>query len=228
MNTLLKIIKNNKLFIGFIFILILFRGAIADWHPVPTGSMKPNILEGDVIWENKIAYDLRIPFTNTILTRLGEPKRGDIIVFASEAADKLMIKRLVGLPGDEITVNNNQLIINNKPADYLLEINSELSPERKIDQEKGVYAIERIADKPQHIIHVKPKRLNPMQNTPTKTVPKDHYFVMGDNRDNSLDSRYYGTVPRHEIKGKATHTILSLNTLDKYKPRFERFFETLK
>ncbi len=228
MNKLTSIINNNKTFLIFISFLFIFRGAIADWHPVPTGSMKPTILEGDVVWENKLAYDLQIPFTDISLARLGEPERGDIIVFTSKAADKRMIKRLIGLPGETVEIKKNQLFINGKPADYSNLRDPKLAPLREGDKEEGIYAIESVGNLT-HVMQVKPNYYNPtMKNYGPITIPKDKYFVMGDNRDNSADSRYYGLIPRSEIRGHATRILLSLNTKESFKPRMERFFEMLK
>jgi len=228
MNKLFSIIRNNKGFIFFIIFLFVFRGAVADWHPVPTGSMKPTILEGDVVWENKLAYDLQIPFTDISLMRTGEPKRGEIIVFTSAAADKRMIKRLMGLPGDTVEVRNNQLFINDEAAQYTNLRDEKLAPQRDIDKEEGVYALESLSDLEPHVVQVKPTEYNPLKNFEKITIPEDNYFFMGDNRDNSADSRYYGFIPRSEIRGHATRILLSLNTKDSYKPRFERFLEMLK
>ena len=227
MKKLVSIFNNNRMFILFISFLFFFRGAIADWHPVPTGSMKPTILEGDVIWENKLAYDLQVPFTDISLARLGEPKRGDIIVFTSEAAKKRMIKRLIGLPGETIEIKKNQLYIDGQPAEYTKLRAPELEPLRNSDKEEGIYALESVG-KLTHVLQVKPNYYNPLQNYGPIVIPKDHYFVMGDNRDNSADSRYYGLIPRAEIRGHATRILLSLNTKESYKPRSERFFEALK
>jgi len=89
-----------------------FRSAIADWNDVPTGSMKPTILEGDRVYVNKLAYDLKIPFTTVHLTAWSDPKRGDIIVFFSPIDGVRLVKRVVGLPGDEIELRDNQLFVN--------------------------------------------------------------------------------------------------------------------
>lgn len=233
MNKLWSLIRDNKGFVLFIIFLFVFRGAIADWHPVPTGSMKPTILEGDVIWENKMAYDLQIPFTDISLLRTGEPKRGDIIVFTSDVAKKRLIKRLIGLPGDTIQIHKNNLFINGTVADYIKT--DEIMPERQTDQENGVYALESFADLEPHPVHIKDKnsKYPPIfrgpncQELTTYTIPPDHYFFLGDNRDNSSDSRCIGYIPRSEIRGHATRILLSLNKNDSYKPRFERFLEKL-
>lgn len=229
-----SIIKNNKGFILFIIFLFIFRGAIADWHPVPTGSMKPTILEGDVVWENKLAYDLQVPFTDISLMRIGEPKRGDIIVFTSAKAKKRLIKRLIGLPGDTLEVKDNHLFINGEAAKYERIGDAELEPSRGIDQENNsTYAMESLSDLKSHVIQRKPPFLHSLQNFRRITIPKDNYFFMGDNRDESADSRYYGIVPRSEIRGHATNTMMSVITGKTWKVwdwrfRSERFFDALK
>ncbi len=234
MKKLWTLIKNNKGFVLFIVFLFVFRGAIADWHPVPTGSMKPTILEGDVIWENKMAYDLQVPFTDISLLRTGEPKRGDIIVFTSDVAKKRLIKRLIGLPGDNIQIQFNNLIINGNVVSY--DKTDEIMPTRISDREIGTYALESYTDLNPHAVHIKDKLsvYPPAFNGPNciavseQIIPEDHYFFLGDNRDNSSDSRCIGYVPRSEIRGHATRILLSLNKNDSYKPRFERFLEKLQ
>jgi len=228
------LIKDNKGFVLFIVFLFVFRGAIADWHPVPTGSMKPSILEGDVIWENKMAYDLQVPFTDISLLRTGEPKRGDIIVFTSEVANKRLIKRLIGLPGDTIQIHKNNLFINGTVVKY--EKSDETIPLRESDQELGIYAFESFTDLEPHAVIIKnnASKYPPVfegslcQQLSTYTIPKDHYFFLGDNRDSSSDSRCIGYVPRSELRGHATRIVLSLNKNDSYKPRFERFLKKLQ
>ena len=146
MKFIISLIKNHKGFVLFVSFLFIFRGAIADWHPVPTGSMKPTILEGDVIWENKMAYNLHVPFTDISLFKTGEPKRGDIVVFTSSAANKRLIKRLIGLPGDKIQIEKNNLIINGNVVNY--DITDDIQPIRELDKEEeiGTYALESYKD----------------------------------------------------------------------------------
>jgi len=219
MRTLGRIFRENKSLLLFVFLLAMFRGAVADWHPVPTGSMKPTILEGDVVFQNKLAYDLKIPFTDISLMRLGEPKRGDIVVFNSKAADKRLIKRLVGMPGDLVAVIDHRLFINNEFAEYIPVDQELITSLRSTDKEPGSYLIESVAGLPGYIVNIEKR---PYSQNFQYQVPVDEYFFMGDNRDNSA-----GSVPRKELRGKAIRKLVSLDINNRYKPRFERFFEGL-
>lgn len=111
-------LKDNRGFIAFLVCLGLFRTAIADWNPIPSGSMRPTLLEGDVVLVNRLAYDLKLPLSDIVLTRLGEPKRGDIVTFTSPADGVRLIKRLVALPGDRVEMRNEVLLINGEMARY--------------------------------------------------------------------------------------------------------------
>src|SRR5499427_8372884 len=95
-----------------------FRSAIADWNVVPTGSMKPTIIEGDRIFVNKLAYDLKIPFTTIHLAKWSDPKRGEIVVFDSPKDGTRLVKRVVAVPGDIVQLDRNVLMINGQPAQY--------------------------------------------------------------------------------------------------------------
>src|SRR5215831_16777215 len=101
-----------------LFILFSVRSSVADWNDVPTGSMKPTILEGDRIFVNKLAYDLRVPFVGWRLVHWADPQRGDIVVFTSPADGIRLVKRVVGLPGDRIELRDDELWINGEPAVY--------------------------------------------------------------------------------------------------------------
>ena len=113
-----KWLKENRGLLVFVLCLGLFRTAIADWNPVPTGSMRPTILEGDVVLVNRLAYDLKVPFTDVSLARLGDPQRGDIVTFSSPKDGMRLIKRLVAVPGDGVELRDNRLFINQQPAEY--------------------------------------------------------------------------------------------------------------
>lgn len=209
----LSLVQENRGFLFFLAMMFLFRGAIADWNEVPTGSMQPNIVEGDRIWVDKLAYDLRIPLTHISLHRFSEPMRGDIVVFDSAASGKTMVKRVIGVPGDSVALDNNRLYLNGEAARYML---LEQQGERHLLLEQSVAGDYTIA-----INSVSP---SPMNSFAELRVPEGHYLVMGDNRDNSADSRYYGLVPRDEIIGRSEQVILSLDYDDYYLPRKERWF----
>ncbi len=227
MSKLVSILKNNKGFILFLVLLFVFRGAIADWHRVPTGSMKPTILEGDMIFVNKLAYNLKLPFSDITIKQMGEPQRGDIVVFKSEKRNKRFIKRLIGLPGDIIELDENKLIINGVKTDYLEDRDKTVHPVRDVDAEDGIYYTESSTLMPGHSVQVKPQVHNRLSDFSPIRVPDGEYFFMGDNRDNSGDSRVFGFIPRSELRGKATRVLISLNKNDHYKLRSERFGQSL-
>lgn len=208
-----------RTWIGGVLMAVLIatsiKSAIADWNVVPTGSMKPTIVEGDRIFINKLAYDLKIPYTACSITVWDDPARGDIIVFNSPADGERLVKRVVGLPGDTIAMKNNVLYINGEPPDYQFQ--------KKIMNQ--LVFKERFGSM-NHPIQVTPDRRSMKSFGPLK-VPEHAYFVMGDNRDNSADSRYFGFVKRGRIVGKATSVVISLDKKHYYKPRWERFFTDL-
>ena len=115
---LLKAWREYRAFVLFIVLMVIFRSALADWNVVPTGSMKPTIIEGDRILVNKLAYDFRVPLTHIALYRFADPGRGDIVVFDSKAADTRLVKRVIGLPGDTVEMRDNRLTINGIEARY--------------------------------------------------------------------------------------------------------------
>ena len=100
--------RDNRGIILCLSLMFVFRSAVADWNDVPTGSMQPTIEIGDRILVNKMAYDVRLPFTTTSLIKRADPKRGDIVIFMSQVADNRLVKRVIGVPGDEIAMHNNQ------------------------------------------------------------------------------------------------------------------------
>ncbi|RYF42635.1 MAG: signal peptidase I, partial [Comamonadaceae bacterium] len=111
-------IRHNRGFLVFLLCLGFFRTAIADWNPIPSASMRPTLLEGDVVLVNRLAYDFKLPLTDVSVAHLGEPSRGDVVTFTSPADGVRLIKRLVALPGDVVELRDEVLVINGQPARY--------------------------------------------------------------------------------------------------------------
>ena len=217
-------LRQNRGFLAFLLLLGLFRTAIADWNPVPSGSMHPNILEGDVVLVNRLAYDLKLPLTDRIVTALGEPRRGDIVTFTSPHDGVRLIKRIVAIPGDRIAMHGKRLILNGQAAAYAAlvlpaghdTLDAPWQAQAMLEQAAGeTHAIQWLAGVPAR------------DNFEEQTVPDGYYLMLGDNRDNSADSRYIGLVPRHLLIGKAVRVLLSVDILGAWRPRFERFVQPL-
>lgn len=211
-----RFFQANRSFILLIALMTVFRSACADWYTVPTGSMQPTIAIGDRVTVNKMAYDLRVPFTNHALWRTGEPARGDIMVFDSAAAQNRLIKRVVGLPGDTVAMRNEVLLLNGQPLRYRLEHDSSLMST----------ATEQLGERA-HLMQLDKSQPAVLANFGPVTIPADYYLVLGDNRRQSADSRVFGLVPRRELLGKATHVAFSLDYDDYYLPRPERLAKSL-
>jgi signal peptidase I len=202
------------------------RSSLADWNDVPTGSMKPTILEGDRVWVNKLAYDLKAPFTTWHIAEWGNPRRGDIVVFFSPYDGKRLVKRVVGLPGDTIELRDNTLIINGQPVEYRPIGEQLLRGLAPSDRVGHVFATEQLPGQ-SHAVEGNPT-LPAMRSFGPLHVPEGRYFMMGDNRDDSFDSRYWGTVTRDQIVGRATAVVLSLDHQNHWLPRWQRFFTSLR
>ena len=212
----------------FLIIVIIgcsLRSAVADLNYVPSGSMKPTILEGDRIFVNRLAYDLKVPFTTWHIAEWANPERGEVVVLYSPADEKRLVKRVVALPGDELELRGNRLYLNGEPVQYgpLDDAIRDLIP--PAEQADHDFASEKIGDI-SHPIMITPDRFSPSSFGPV-TVPAGHYFMMGDNRDNSYDSRGFGFVQRRRILGRATATAFSVDPSNHYWPRWQRFFRSL-
>jgi signal peptidase I len=215
-------LNKHKQLVTFLVLMSIFRSAIADWYSVPTGSMQPTIKEGDRIIVNKIAYDLRLPFTDISLASLDSPKRGEIIVFESKTANLRLIKRIVGLPGDVVSMHNEVITVNGQQLTLRALDDNQVTN----DTSKLKYFSETIG-KISHRINIDNNKNNLLSNFSAVTVPKDHYLVLGDNRRHSADSRVYGFVPHQELLGKATAIAFSVDYDNHYLPRKERFFQDI-
>jgi signal peptidase I len=207
-----------------VLIATSFKSAIADWNDVPTGSMIPTILVGDRVFINKLSYGLKIPYTTWHIARWGSPKPGDIIVFYSPADGKRLIKRLIGLPGDEIGLYNNRLYINGKALDYSMIEKSSDFQATEVPGNHYLTLLENLIGK-QHPIMISGKK-TPFASFDPVVIPEGKAFVMGDNRDNSADSRFFGFIELNQVLGRATTIVLSRDG-SFLKPRWERFFKKL-
>ena len=214
-------IRNNRGFLVFLLFFGLFRTAVADWNPIPSGSMRPNLLEGDVAFVNRLAYDLKLPLTDIILARTGEPRRGDIITFTSPKDGTRLIKRIVALPGDKVEMRNKLLSINDQPLQYAAQ---DSVPEPLGDGGASTQALrltEQLGQERHRIQWL--AGINSMDDFGPLRVPADQFLMLGDNRDNSADSRYIGLVPRHLLIGRAVRVLVSADIKGNWSPRFERF-----
>ena len=214
-------------FFPVILIVFLLRSFLVEPFKIPSSSMVPTLLVGDFIVVNKFTYGIRLPVINKKIVQLGQPARGDVMVFRYPEDPSLdYIKRVVALPGDRIEYRNKRLSINGKPVplkqleDYLSKERMQFS-RRYHETLNGVgHEILLEDDAP---AFVTPSRAFPFAGNCTYnmsglacTVPPGHYFVMGDNRDNSSDSRVWGFVPDENIVGRAFFIWLNLNELGRF------------
>ncbi len=198
----------------FLFVLLL-RAFVVEPFRIPSGSMMPTLLVGDFILVNKFAYGLRMPVTKSKLVEIDEPQRGDVVVFRYPKEPKLdYIKRLIGLPGDRIAYHNKTLYVNGKamPQERIGTYEAVGSGKRM----QGAWKLRENLDGVEHSILINPRvpDFGPGCHVLAGgevTVPEGHYFVMGDNRDNSNDSRCWGFVPEQNLVGKAFMIWLSFD-----------------
>ena len=220
-----------------ILLVLVIRSILVEPFQIPSGSMVPTLAIGDFILVSKFTYGLRIPFTNTEILPLGEPERGNIVVFIyppTESKDPMCgpkhllhwvsggsiagpeecstdyIKRIVGLPGDTIEVRDSVVYINGKEESRVRDGSYPYVDQycRAEDMQKWSEDLEGVT----HPALQSSSFVGRMQDFGPATVPPDHYFMMGDNRDNSSDSRVWGFVPRENIRGKAMFVWLSIDS----------------
>jgi signal peptidase I len=203
------LVEYSKSFFPVLFIVLVLRSFLVEPFQIPSTSMVPTLEVGDFILVNKFTYGIRLPVIRTKVFNINEPKHGDVMVFFPPHEDRYFIKRVIGLPGDRIRYINNELYINDVliSTEYLnTETIINESVARLSDRciafgQKYRLFNEEIDDR----THTVRKCTTPMMSVDDKkwVVPDGHYFMMGDNRDNSSDSRVWGFVPEKNIVGKA-------------------------
>ncbi len=211
-------------FFPVILVVFLLRSFIVEPFKIPSGSMMPTLLVGDFIAVNKFSYGIRLPVINKKIVELGNPERGDVVVFRYPPDPSLdYIKRVVGLPGDRVAWQGKRLTINGDPipverdGDHFDAERMLYTPRYRETLGAVEHAILIEEDAPAFVPHVMPFpwRENCLYNTEGVVcqVPAGHYFVMGDNRDNSQDSRVWGFVPDENLVGKAFFIWLNFGDL---------------
>ncbi|WP_437883061.1 signal peptidase I [Pseudomonas sp. LRF_L74] len=206
------LVEYGKSFFPVLAIVLVLRSFLLEPFQIPSGSMLPTLNIGDFILVNKFAYGIRLPVVDTKVVDVGEPQRGDVMVFRFPKEPSInYIKRVVGLPGDRIKyTEDKQLLVNGQPvANRLVGMDPESLSTAEFYQEKLGEA--------DHLIRKEVNR-NDRSAANEWVVPQGHYFMMGDNRDNSNDSRYWGMVPDRNIVGKAFAVWLSWPS-----PKFEHW-----
>ncbi|WP_438971900.1 signal peptidase I [Methylophaga sp.] len=198
------VVEYARSFFPIILLVLVIRSFIAEPFRIPSSSMVPTLHIGDFILVNKFSYGVRLPVIHTKILDTGEPERGDVMVFRypksevnKDKPDVDYIKRVVGLPGDKVGYFNKTIYINGEAVGQ--EVREKTADLRAISEPGSELRFEHLGENG-HLILVEPgKRLVEGETV----VPEGHYFVMGDNRDNSNDSRYWGTVPEENLVGKA-------------------------
>lgn len=183
--------KRDVLFAAvFVLALACVRSSVFASYHVPTGSMNPTFLEGDLFFSNKLAYRLKVPFTKTSLVEWAAPSRGDLVIFTYPGDGSLYTKRVIAVAGDIVEIRDKRVIVNGVPV--------RLEP---AGGAPGLRYFTETLDGVSYTVQHDPLR-RAASDMPPLSVPPGRVFVMGDNRDNSFDSRYWGTLPVENIEGK--------------------------
>jgi len=203
------LVEYSRSFFPVLLFVLVIRSFIFEPFRIPSGSMMPTLLQGDFIFVKKYAYGLRLPVTETKILETGEPDRGDVVVFRLPADPSInYIKRIVGLPGDEVSYERHRLTINGEPVDL------EQHPDATRSQPRFV---EKLGDR-RHEILIANEGYAVRDGV--YRVPEGQYFVMGDNRDNSRDSRFIGSIPETHLVGEAVRIWMHIDGLSW--PRWDR------
>jgi len=187
------IVEYSISFFPVLAVVLLLRSFLFEPFQIPTGSMIPTLLVGDFILVNKYAYGIRLPVVGTKIVDIGEPRNGDVMVFVPPHENEYFIKRVVGIPGDRVRYQDKELYINNEKQQQTFVAQMPPEAPKYLVYRENLNGVE-------HLIHRNPYRDSRSQEW---VVPEGFYFMMGDNRDQSSDSRYWGLVSEDKIVGKA-------------------------
>jgi len=196
------LVDYSRAFFPVLAVVLILRSFIAEPFRIPSSSMMPSLLIGDFILVNKFAYGLRLPVTNKKFIATGEPRRGDVVVFRPpHHPDQDWIKRVIGLPGDIVAYRDNTVFVNGRPIPYR-RIGQYIGKGKGSDMTGAALITEQLPGRPHAILEQEDLPFF-VQGEGEWAVPAGEYFVMGDNRDNSEDSRFWGTLPESNLRGKA-------------------------
>ena len=203
------LVDYSRSFFPVLLFVLVIRSFVFEPFRIPSGSMMPTLLQGDFIFVKKYAYGLRLPVTETKIVETGAPERGDVVVFRLPADPNVnYIKRVIGLPGDTLRYERHELTINGEKVP--LEQHPDATP-------FNPRFVERLSERQHEILITNPGY---MRNDGVYTVPDGHYFVMGDNRDNSRDSRFIDAIPETHLVGEAVRIWMHIDGLSW--PRWDR------
>lgn len=215
---MIRWLKDNRGFVVFLLCFGVFRTAVADWNPIPSGSMRPTLLEGDVVLVDRLAYDLKVPLAGHVIRHLADPQRGDVVTFASPKDGSRLIKRIVAVGGDTVEVRGNVLVVNGEAARYRDPERLREFVARGVDV-AALRTTEQVAGSERRVQFL---AVGAHRDFGSAVVPDGQVFVLGDNRDNSEDSRYIGFVSRDAIIGRAHRVLVSADIGGHWLPRLDR------
>lgn len=203
-NGLQTLVEYSQSFFPVLLVVLVIRSFVFEPFRIPSGSMMPTLVQGDFIFVKKYSYGLRLPVTETKVIETGMPERGDVVVFRLPSDPSInYIKRVVGLPGDELVYERHRLTINGESI--------------SLEADQPPRYVEQLGDRKHDILIIDPSYT---RNDGVYRVPEGQYFVMGDNRDNSQDSRFIDTIPESYLVGEAVRIWMHLDGLSW--PRWER------
>lgn len=200
--------KKEIIVISFILIILIIRGFFIDWYRVPSDSMYPMIERNEHIFINKLAYSLRIPFTKKHILSWKTPERGDVIVFYEPKDNTILVKRVMAISGDTIVFKNGEVSLNGNKAEYTKVNNLKYEPTPNIKQQgfketfangQSEYILKTLTERKY------PEGYNNGRNAGEFVIPANHLMMIGDNRDNSIDSRFIGSIPIDNVIGKVIY-----------------------